>query len=383
MRFSILLSFLILFACNKKDTSKEIETEDSLFVNYTVQIPESPEIKNRKLDQIDFLRCFFELDMKYPDYTRHIEYEQSLFSYPLVELYQIHIANHTGFRPTLLSLTDISKTHTIAKIGYFYPEENGFVSLSFIFNIMIVEGENGFKLTNMLTYNTRNWQKRNAGKITYYAKPDYRFNERKIQQMREFNQELGRFFHVNPISFEYYLSPSVKNSMQIRGYDFQYSMFLTDQIGGTVFPVDRIIFSGNNSEYYPHELVHIYIDEHYPSTHAIIEEGLAVYFGGSKGWAYEKHIAALKEYLKNNTIDFLEKLHDDRSYTIGEKTSLWYAMGSLLCDMSLRKCGKEGLFQLLNSGETEEELHESLELLFEIEIENFNDFVRKELEYYE
>lgn len=375
-------SLLFLCSCTEKQyhASTKIKNDKVLHVNYTVQTPKDSKIKLRKECQIDVLETFFQLQADSSDYKFLINYQESDFTYPLGDLYQMN--NHSLFKPTLLSLTDISDSLTIAKIGYFSPHKKGFSSVSIIYNLMLIEDNGNFTLTNMLNHNTQDWQIKTVGEITYHAKPAHKFNLLRMEKMVDFNQQMAKFFHGNPMSIDYYISPTIKHSMEIRGYDFQYSMYLSDQIGAITYPNDKIIFVGNNSEYYPHEVVHLYLHAYFPYTHDIIGEGLATYFGGSKGLPFEEHIKALKVHLSKNKIDILDKLYCQPGYTINEKTSLWYSMGAFLCDLTLKQCGKQGLIKLLDSGKENEELSFALEELFGLEIENFNQFIRKKLKNY-
>ena len=169
--------------------------------------------------------------------------------------------------------------------------------------------------------------------------------------------------------------------MKLRGFDYEDSMFLNNQKGGEAFSSHKLIFSGNNSEYYPHELVHLYTHKYFKNVNSTINEGLATYLGGSKELDYLKHIGILKEYLAINKIDLFEYLFDDeKKYTIiGNVSSIRYSAGALLCAIADKK---NVLNQLLDSGKSNEELILTIENLFDIDRKDFNSFINEKLSEY-
>lgn len=170
--------------------------------------------------------------------------------------------------------------------------------------------------------------------------------------------------------------------MQIRGFDFDSLMYQDSKTGAATFPFKKIIFSGNDSAYYPHEVVHLYLYKYFPYTNNIINEGFATYLGGSQGMDYKAHLHILKEHLKHNKVDVFKELVTESQYTVTDKVSLKYSVGALLCDLALKKCGKQGLITLLDSGKSNEDLMLTLESLFGITKSEFNGFIEKELDNY-
>lgn len=77
---------------------------------------------------------------------------------------------------------------------------------------------------------------------------------------------------------------------------------------------NRIVYTGNNSAYYAHELVHIYTYELFPDTNYFwLNEGFATYMDGSGGKDLAWYTKKLKAYLLENT-DFEISLLELRGY---------------------------------------------------------------------
>lgn len=70
-----------------------------------------------------------------------------------------------------------------------------------------------------------------------------------------------------------------------------------------------------------------------------------------------------------------KKLDDD--------TSFKYALGGLFCKLAMKEYGgKKSLLTLLISGKTEEDFHAALKNIFGIDKEDYDFFVRENLEKY-
>lgn len=209
MRFLLFVSCLMLFfSCQPKskpivkpDKSENKSSKDSLsaiYVNQTVMITAEKEARKNK--QIDLLESFFKADWSYENYKDLLFQGDNLPKYPLSEIQQTKYGHTQGYyKPILLSLTDIAPDLSVAKVGFFRNQPRGFTSLTIIYNFLIVKKDDGFKLTNMINYNTRNWQKRSSGRIKIFAYPTYQFNEEDISKMHKFNQRIADYFNVDPI----------------------------------------------------------------------------------------------------------------------------------------------------------------------------------------
>lgn len=383
---SIIFSVLICVSCGKEKPSKvKEERKHTMFSNFSVIL--TKEKKHKKNEQIQLLATFFRANWNYDDYECLLLKKPGIenFKDPFRYLtYDMTSKIYSVSRPTLLSLTDVSETQTLAKVAFQHPTGNGFAALAFIYNFLIVKANGEYKLTSPLNYNTKNWKKLAFGNIQYIAPPHHQFDERKMQKMEHFNKEIAAYFQVNPVKFKYYVCENFNQISQLRGYDFKNGMFRDFPYNSIALSRSNIIFASRNSEYNFHELIHLYEGEYFMQTHSIISEGVATYFGGSAFLPFKDHIQELKNHLKAHPINlYHELLINDNSYIINDKTSLKYTLGALLCDLALKKHEKQGLIALLDSGKSNEDLMQTLETLFGIDQSNFNEFIERELQYYE
>lgn len=376
MRFLVFTFFVILLlSCNNQDDKKIIQNK--LQVNPSVIFTEDNIQENKKI--IEALERF--LTTKNNDYSDNYYWmnnDHTFFHYPFLEIYQIENDLYT---PTLLSLTKNNNKEISVKIGWFGNEDN-FSNLKIIYNILAVKIGEEYKFKNSLVRNTEKWNEIKIGDIFYKYYPDFNFSEKKAIEFNDFNKEIADFFSVDIIKFKYFISKTVNHFMKIRGYDFETTMFLDNQNGAETFPHDNLIFSGNNSEINRHELVHLYTYWNFKNINPIISEGISTYLGGSKGLKYHVHLKKLKDHISNkNNLDLYDKMFNS-NYILDEETSLMYTIGALLCDLSYKKGGEKVLFQLMNSGKSNDELISTLTKIFNFEKDNFNTFITNEIENY-
>ena len=145
---------------------------------------------------------------------------------------------------------------------------------------------------------------------------------------------------------------------------------------------NNIIYAGNNSAYYPHEVVHLYTRAKCTQQfHSWIDEGIAALLGGSTGYKIEWHWEKLRRFLVENP-DFkinnnLVELQID--IPNGEFiTDFRYAIGALICQRIIDKEGMKGIFEALYSGHTEENYFGVLEEKLNVNRNEFEQYVKSE-----
>ena len=149
-----------------------------------------------------------------------------------------------------------------------------------------------------------------------------------------------------------------------------------DKTGGLA-DYGNIIFSGNNSEIYTHEIIHIYTSNLFPKIDKFIDEGLATFMAGSGKYSYEWHRNKLNKFLNENK-DYNFEVHTDayeRIYFENE-TSIPYLSSALILERTLTNLWKrEELMELLKS---ENELWTTLKTVG-LTKENINNELRKQI----
>ncbi|MFV8353818.1 hypothetical protein [Flavobacterium sp. XS2P14] len=358
--------FLILLFSSLRSYCQE---KSHFFLNYTLNKTYSTDI----LDQ--FYKFINEpLDHEKGNYW----VESAYFKNPVAEIQNIFndAKNH---KITILSIIKIDEKRSVIKIALI-KANNNFGNLFAIYNFISDSSENKVRFENILDYNVKNFKVFIVDEIKYLTYQEYSFDKKNADKLVQFNKQMATFFEKEVISFTYFLCKDMNHFRMIRGFDFDDMMVSQNQIGAETFPSENLIFSGNNSEYYPHEVVHLYTHSYFPRTHQILDEGIATYFGGSKGLEFKEHISKLKNHLIKNDINIYEKLFkESQHYVLDDTTSLWYTIGALLCDIALNKYGKETLLSLMNSGKKDEDLLLAIEEKLNIKRENLDTFIKKQL----
>lgn len=281
-----------------------------------------------------------------------------------------------NYQPILMMFQKANKNKYLLKIAIVGEYKGGY-DVQCMYNLFAIRDKKSFKLNDLLSYNLRNWKNNSYNNINYYFKtePDNLLEEQKQQEL--FEQKIVTLFGVEKVYYKYIICEDNQTIYEICGFDYEPSMNGTKH-GGMSIPAEKIIFAGNNSACYPHELVHIYTNEYFPDIHNIIDEGVATYLGGSLGLSYVEQKQELKKsYEQRRDRKIFEHLMNQktRHSRIGEKSSLLYAGGALICDLVHTKLGDEGLTILMSSGKTDEQLIATLENLLNVERAELNNLL--------
>lgn len=365
---NIIILFLISVSCFSQN-------KNILYKNYSIE--KSDSIK----ETINSLEIYIN-SIKDDDFNKsNFWSKSSYFNNPSIDLL-ITNADAKGHKIVLLAVNRFDSKRDLIKIA-FIKSESEKTNLYAIYNFLFNKKEHLFE--NIIDENAKKYNVYVDEKIKYLIYPEHIFDKINSDKMKNFNTEIAFFFEKDELYFTYFLCKNMFEYRKIRGYDFDFEMVAENQIGAETFPADNLIFSGNNSEFYPHELVHLYTYHYFNNINPIINEGIATYFGGSKGLDFKKHIAKLKKYLQSDEINLYDKLFDNNNqqYVLDDTTSLWYTIGAILCDIAIKKYGKTGLFELMNSGTTNEELLQSIEKIFGVKRDAFDSFVKNEINSYE
>ena len=373
MKILLLFPLILLTNCTQK---KKIESEKTFAVDYGIQAF-SKLHKENDLIITTFKKCFN--SNTYLDYAQYWQESDTLiFKRPFDDLWLSIEDYYPAYTPTIVSIQKKEKDKYLVKIAVMGNPEQ-FNSLHAIYNFYAIrDNEDIFKFKNVINDNLKLWNTKTIDNIKYIYPPQNTLNNNEIKKQIEFENNLITKFDFDKINYTYISCNSVYEFMKLRGFDYENSMFLNNQKGGVAFTNSQLIFSGNNSEFYPHELVHLYTYKYFKNINSTINEGFATYLGGSMELDYLSHIKILKDYLKTSKIDLFEYLFDDeKKFTIiGNISSIKYSAGALLCDLADKQ---NVLNQLLDCGKTDEELILAIESLFDINRKDFNSFIDKKL----
>jgi len=281
-----------------------------------------------------------------------LESDFEKFQYPFADIYNIENGNKSKnyYKPTLMELIEIDSTQKLLKIGFVgHNKETDESIIRAIYNLIAVKSNNGkWYLRQAIEHITHNWIVQNENSITYLFPPEKSINQNEIKKQANDIKNICTFFNCEPIKITYYSCLNPKQVFEVKGFDYLPNMYFS-QTGGMADFGD-IVYSGNNSEFYTHEIVHVYTKKLYPKINRLLDEGLATYIGGSGLHDYEWHRAKMARYLKNAKINLGEHLMPyERLYIDGE-TPIPYMIGALICERTIRIYGKKKLFELFKSG---------------------------------
>ena len=376
MKYCFLFIIIFLMGCEKK---QRIKTEREYSIGYAVKAFSNVNKENDSIINA-FQQCISTGKLR--DYQNYWKKSDTLiFRYPYDDLWFSIEDHYPAYTPTLIAIQKKEANKYLVKMAVMGAPE-GFNSLKIIYNFYAFREDNGtFKFGNVISDNLKSWKRERIQNITYVYRNDSVLSEEEVKRQIEFEDKLTSRFDFEKIEYKYIKCSTVHEFMKLRGYEYEDSMFLNNQTGGETFPEHRLIFSGNDSEYYPHELVHLYTHKYFKKINSIIDEGVATYLGGSKKMGYKNHIRILKKYVKDNNIDLYQYLFDTqkRFTIIGDGSSIKYSAGALLCHLADKQ---NVLKELLNSGESDEELIKKVEEIFKIDRKDIDAFFKQELEHF-
>ena len=287
-----------------------------------------------------------------------------------------------NFQPTILAITPLENNDLeyIVKVGFINSLDERFY-INSIYSIIAVaqEGNEVVKFKNIFAYNLEKLEKTTIEEASFYHHKEFMFDEFEASLFVAYNKRIAKFFDSSPISFDFITCENYDECMRILGYDIEINMFGANKIGSITYPGYKLILSGNNKSSNIHELIHLYTYQRNPYRNSILDEGLAVFFGGSKGYDFNYHIASLKEHLKENDIDIVQQLFYD-NYVIDENTSLKYTMGGVITKLLLQKGGKDLFLEVFMYSDSNESLIEKLEEVLQIDKSELNQYFKNYLQ---
>mgnify|MGYP006961687197 FL=1 len=366
----ILTTFLTL-ACNGQ------EPKQSQFALTVSPIIDKTDKTNQTI--IETLTEF--LKTKNSSLTENKNWLQSDFQkfiYPYLDIHNIENSKYGSdfFRPTLMEIISTEKpSQKVVKIAFIgHNNETKENQLKSIYNIIANIHQDKVFFSRYLDFTTQKWKTVTKGSLTYKISPNKIINYTEITDQEKDIDKICNFFQCKPISITYYSCINPKELFEIKGFDYNPMMYV-DKTGGLA-DYGNIIFSGNNSEIYTHEIVHIYTNTLFPNINKFLDEGIATYIVGSGKFDYAWHREKFDKFLtENKDFDFKEHIDPyERLYFEGE-TSIPYLTAALILERTKRVYGDKKIIELLKS---EKEFWQTLNLVG-LTQENINEELRKEI----
>lgn len=278
-----------------------------------------------------------------------------------------------------IQILSIIKEDSLHKITshFFYPKNDTLMTLCII-EVYVGPTQEGYKLYNALPINLKkHWQSTTVGYIRFHYPRYHEFNREKARKQNAFITEtLPSIFDTRPDSVDYFFAGTRQELEALRGFVFNVGGSGTVKPSGKAAP-GNIVYAVGTGEYYPHELVHVFVDPLQNPKHPWVGEGLATYLGGSRGKSLSWHIKRTHAYLEqhpeidlNNMLDLL---------TIDEYTEYRYVLGGLVIKLIHDERGWDGVKAFIREVEDQEGYYQALEKYLGWKRQDLNKEVRRAL----
>ncbi|RYM31332.1 hypothetical protein ERX46_16755 [Brumimicrobium glaciale] len=278
---------------------------------------------------------------------------------------------------TVLSITQHDSLYKIT--SKFQVNYNDSISITpFIFHVYAKKEESSgaLKLFNPYPINLDlNMTSQKVGFITYVYPTNHKFNKRLARKQSRLLKQVAKDFAFELSNYQFVFSQDKSSFFELRGYDFHFENIGLDVPSGKADVKNGIVYSHGCNEFYPHELIHLFLNPKYPNAHSWFIEGFATYFGQSRGQSLEWHLQKLKNYLNMYPeIDLNTLLNlGNMDYISGYK----YVLGGFFIQIAYEQGGSEKVKQLLNSGSSDEDFYLALESVLGIKQSSLNEYIRE------
>lgn len=295
-----------------------------------------------------------------------------------IELYY-HIKQGAGpIYAEILNIQKLDSNKYSVKTAFYNLSESGRSkksSLNCIYDVIIKKKGKVFKVYNFLAEYTEDWSRKEVGNIVYHYSSSYSFNLVKAKIMSEYCDSLANFFATESPKINYYIFKNSQETFYSMGFLYNRDMYDTHQIFGRADPNRNIVYCGNNSEIFPHEIVHLYTHKYYNTLHSFFDEGLAEYLDFSIQPEKISKRKAIANYLKNNSEINLSNILEleDR---IGNGTSFKYDISCLLVEKLINHDPKQAIHKILNGGTKNEDFYVTVTSILGIEKREINNTIR-------
>ena len=290
--------------------------------------------------------------------------------------------NRPYYKSTILSIDPVDEYYQI-KTLFAYVLDTGNIEVLCSMNVYAKKVNERFKLYNSLPIYTRDWQQQMTRNIQYHFPASHVFNPALADSMNVFIDDLKTKFKIDTTyAITFYFADDWDVIQQAKGLDYYAGMGNIPKSQGRQNGLNKMVFSGAGDEWYPHELVHIYLYPEFPKG-GFFHEGIASFLGGHAGKPLEWHYKRMDTYLSKHQEINLDSLMD--FYYMDNITNPKHVISGLLCQMALELGGMDKLKHLLTYGESHqsnsfnENAYNAIESVLDIKQEELNETIRQEL----
>lgn len=225
--------------------------------------------------------------------------------------------------------------------------------------------------------NTRHWQARQVGNITFYDKGE--FDSITATDFDRYNSWLAQKLKTKPLVFKYYKCQDIQEVYALLGinYDLRRN---GEQRSGSFDTNNMVFLSGTNTEQYKHDLTHTYFGLMAPDSirNWSAEEGFNIYTTDYWGESSEQIFRYLVAYFdKNPTASAFELF--EKNPILKYPIPIKYPISAVIMRKIEREYGFEKVLQLILSGEDDRGFWAQLKRVAGIDKHNFDEIFKAEL----
>src|SRR6185295_9352404 len=240
--FSVLIT-TTTFGQSKINIDKLVDTTDSetkkvvaLWINYLESKPDS-------LYDNPYWNSKEKAEHKHFDFLES-EFQPSLY---------------IGFPVTILNVKNINGLYQIKSIFASCDSTGKPPNILCIANVFAKKENGEYKLFNALPINRdKEWNHKNVGYIDYYFPFYHVFDSIKAEKQNAFMIDVCKNFGVPIKQVEYYFADDFNEIERLRGFDYERGT--SEKLKPQGKSGDDKVYCGGLGEYYPHELIHVFIN---------------------------------------------------------------------------------------------------------------------------
>lgn len=279
-------------------------------------------------------------------YWKQSDFENFGSPYSYLNEMEKNGAGEIFYKASVMEIIPFEENKKIIKLSFISTNPSK-LFVKAIYNLLAEHKDEEIKFSSYLNQIDKKWKEIIEGEARYLVSPNRLTSvAQDIQKQKEFNNHLSEYLGVDKVPYTFYSASSVEEFFNIQGFQY-HPMMYAESTGGIV--LRNNIISANDSEYYPHEVAHLYIKKRTPNIKNYFDEGLATFLGGSGKMSYQDYINLLKTEL--DQYDFFDIYKQDIF-----NRSLWkadlpmtYLVAAILCDYGINKLGKDEFLNLVNS----------------------------------
>lgn len=366
---------IFFFSCHSVDTKNKLSAEE-IDLNQKVQIERSPLFESyttEKLNVANFIEEYLNVMYDSTLQTRNNYWHSSILIHAQDDFLRNDLPKGLLLKnpPQLIGIRELNDDQFLATVNFSmenYPLK--------IMKLKIAkDGLGRFYFIDLFGENIKQFQQTQTENCTFFYSPKVNPSKKQEQKTVDFNKKMASFFGSPLKSVKVIVLQDISDYCEVLGYEYSPTLTYDKQTGGIAMPNENMVLIANNSSYYPHEIVHLYTGNFNP--HNWFDEGLATYLGGSVEQSLSQHLQKIAN--QTEELDFSMLPNDHK---IDDDTSFKYAIGGLLCKLAYEKHGSDALSKLLQSGRSEQDFHDTLNSIFQLNPKDYDNFIKNELEAY-